>query len=192
MARRYDPRIEKYLEEIEATPTGAPLVTWVRRHPFPIHFGTPLFGAAFAFPFPFRRVVMLDNWGDEWLRETLAHELVHIVRWQKHMVGSLEQEYDAYLTAAKVRCEHNGWSWQKPDENAIRHYPLFFGAAADRDKFKRELPQRLAFYGVMPWMQPRTLMGVAKALGQQAWFGVRVGTPEIMKRLRPASPKTPK
>ena len=76
MAVTYHPRIEAYLNEIEATPTGAPLVTWARRHPFPIQFGTPLFGAAFAFPWPFRRIVLLDNWGDEWLRETLAHELM--------------------------------------------------------------------------------------------------------------------
>ncbi len=190
MAVTYQPRIEAYLNEIEATPTGAPLVTWARRHPFPIQFGTPMFGAAFAFPWPFRRIVLLDNWGDEWLRETLAHELTHIVRWQKHSVGSLEQEYDAYHTAAKVRCEHNGWSWSTPDSEAVRHYPLFFGPAADENEFKRKLPERLAFYGVLPWMQPRTVPGVAKALVQQGWFGTKNSAIEIVKKLR--RPKVPK
>lgn len=186
----YHPRIAKYLDEIEATPTGAPLVTWVRTHPFPIMFGKPLFGAAFAFPFP-RLIVLLDMWGDEWLRETLAHELVHIVRWQKHMVASLEQEYDAYFTAAKVRCEHNGWSWTTPDENAIRYYPLFWGPKADADEFKRKLPERLAFYGALPWAQPRTAMGVVGALSKQAWFGIKATGQEVVKRISPPKPKTP-
>jgi hypothetical protein len=187
----YHPRIEKYLQEIEATPTGAPLVTWVRQNPFPIHFGKPVFGAAFAFPFPFRRVVLLDKYGDEWLREALAHELVHIVRWQHHLVASLEQEYDAYFTSAKVRCEHNGWSWVKPDENAVKHYPLFWGPAANADEFKRTLPQRLAFYGVLPWTQPHTMMGVTRALMKQSWFGVKATGEVLVKRLRPAKPKAP-
>lgn len=187
----YHPRIQKYLDEIEATPTGAPLVTWVRHHPFPIMFGKPLFGAAFAFPFPLRAIVLLDMWGDEWLRETLAHELVHIVRWQKHMVASLEQEYDAYLTAAKVRCEHNGWSWIQPDENAIKHYPLFWGPKANAAEFKRKLPERLAFYGVLPWAQPRNPAGVVQALSKQAWFGIKATGQEVVKRIRPPKPKTP-
>ncbi|MBA3532346.1 MAG: hypothetical protein H0T73_10535 [Ardenticatenales bacterium] len=179
----YEPRIARYLEEIASTPTGWPLVDWVRLHWPNISFGVPLTGGAFAYPWPLARVVLRDAWTEEWQREALAHELVHMIRWRGHLVGSLEQEYDAYLTAAKVCCEWNGWDWRKPEEEAIKHYPLFFGPAADKDEFKRQLPDRLAFYSVLPWDQPYTPPAIAAAMLQQSWFGVRLILTEARKRI---------
>jgi hypothetical protein len=178
----YDPRIARYLEEIGSTPTGWPLVDWVRLHWPKISFGIPLTGGAFAYPWPLARVVLRDAWTEEWQRETLAHELVHLIRWRGHLVGSLEQEYDAYLTAAKVRCEWNRWDWRTPDEEAVKHYPLFFGPGANKEQFKRELPNRLPFYGVLPWEQPYSAPAIAKAMAQQGWFGVGLMVNEARKR----------
>lgn len=183
MSHTYEHRILQYLEEIASTPTGWPLVDWVRLHWPQIHFGTPLTGGAFAYPWPFARVVLRDEWGEAWQREALAHELVHLVRWRGCFVGSLEQEYDAYLTAAKINCEFHGWDWRKPDEEAMRRYPYFFGPDADEDTFKRKLPERLAFYGVLPWTQPTSPPAILAAMVRQGAFGAKLLLEEVKKRL---------
>ena len=171
MTKRYDPRIEQFLEEIARTPTGWPLVDFVRLHHPKIEWGVPMTGGAFAYPWPFARIIIGEAGSDEWKREALAHELVHLIRWRGHLVGSLEQEYDAYLTSAKVRCEHNGWDWTKPDAESIKHYPLFFGPKADKDEFKRQLRTRLPLYNVFPWQQPYEPIGIAVAMIRQGLFG---------------------
>jgi len=181
--RQYEPRIERFLAEIATTPTGWPLVDWVRLHWPKISYGRPLTGGAFAFPYPFARVVIKDAWSEEWQRETLAHELVHMVRWRGHLVDSLEQEYDAYFTAAKVRCEWNGWDWSEPHEQAVKHYPLFFGPKANKDEFKRTLPQRLDFYAVLPWHQPYQLHLIIKELLKQAAFGGQMVSKEAQQQV---------
>jgi hypothetical protein len=188
----YDPRITKMLEEIATTPTGWPLVDYVRLHWPRITYGTPAFGGgAFAYPWPFSRILLMDVSTEEWQRETLAHELVHLVRWRGHLVGSLEQEYDAYLTAAKVRCEFRGWDWTQPDEQAIKHYPLFFGPKANKAEYKRQLPSRLAFYSALPWEQPYAPLPIFKAMLEQTFFGSRVLVGNLKKRIAkdPDAPK---
>jgi hypothetical protein len=168
--RAYDPRIAKFLEEIATTPTGWPLVDMVRLHWPRISYGQPLTGGALAYPWPIDWIIMRDVGSVEWQRETLAHELGHMMRWRGHFVASLEQEYDANLTAARVRCEWNGWNWTKPDEEAVRHYPLLFGPDADKDEFKRRLRERLPLYAILPWEQPRGPIPILVAMLQQGWF----------------------
>lgn len=185
MHKTYEPRIARYLEEIGSTATGWPLVDWVRLHWPKINFGKPMTGGAFAYPWPLARIVIMDAGSEEWQRETIAHELVHMVRWRGHFVGSLEQEYDAYLTAAKVRCEWNGWDWRIPHEQVIKYYPLLFGPAANKEEFKRQLPTRLAFYGALPWDQPYNPVGIAAALAKQGAFGTKLVANNLAQRLRP-------
>jgi hypothetical protein len=180
---RYEPRIAKLLEEIGSTPTGAPLIDWVRHHLPPIVYGQPMNGAAFTYPPPLRRIVVKNEGDDEWQRELIAHELVHMVRWSGHMVGSLEQEHDAYLTAAKIRSEFNGWDWRKPDPEVVKHYPQLFGAKANKDEFKKALRKRIPFYEVLPWEQPQGLVNSASAMAKQVWFGVRTALGGLKKRV---------
>lgn len=188
--RQYDPRIATLLEEIASTPTGWPLIDWVRLHWPPIEYGQPITGGAFAYPWPFARVVLKDAGSVDWQRETLAHELSHMIRWRGHLVGSLEQEYDAYLTAARVRCEWAGWDWTVPDPEAVRHYPLLFGPTADKDEFKRRLPGRLAFYGILPWEQPYQPLPIMRAMLRQGLFGARTMIPWLRPdaKQRPEQP----
>lgn len=189
MPKPYDPRIEQYLEEIARTPTGWPLVDWVRLHHPRIEWGVPMAGGAFAYPWPFARIVIGDEGSEQWQREAIAHELVHLMRWRGHLVASLEQEYDAYLTSAKVRCEHNGWDWTTPDPEAVAAYPLFFGPRADKDEFKRQLRQRLPLYAILPWEQPYDLPGIAVAMIRQSLFGARTMIGKVVgKRLPKQQP----
>ncbi|MGH2543601.1 MAG: hypothetical protein ACRDIB_12420 [Ardenticatenaceae bacterium] len=181
--RQYDPRIARLLTEIATTPTGWPLVDWVRLHWPPIRYGDPPSGlGAFAYPWPFARIILKDAWTEEWQRETLAHEMTHLIRWRGHLVASLEQEYDAYLTAARVRCEYNGWDWMKPDEEAIRHYPLFFGPSADKDEYKRQLPSKATFYSILPWSQPRQPLTILLEMVKQGLHGLRLILLTVRKR----------
>ena len=106
-----------------------------------------------------------------------------MVRWRGHLVDSLEQEYDAYFTAAKVRCEWEGWDWTEAHEQAVKHYPLFFGPKADKDEFKRRLPQRLAFYAILPWNQPYQLHLIIKEMLKQAAFGGQMVTKEAQQQV---------
>lgn len=184
----YEPRIAKMLEEIASTPTGWPLVDFVRLHWPRIAYGEPMSGGAFAYPWPLARIVLKDAADEEWQRETLAHELVHMTRWRGHLVGSLEQEYDAYLTAAKVRCEFRGWDWTEPDAEAVKHYPLFFGPKADKEEYKRQLPKRLDFYSVLPWQQPYSLLPILGAMVRQTLFGTQTMAKQLRKR-REQKPK---
>ncbi|MCB0076973.1 MAG: hypothetical protein KDD73_06070 [Anaerolineales bacterium] len=183
MSRRpYDPEIADLLNKVAATPTGWPLIDWVRLHWPRIEFGEPPPGSgAFCFPWPFARIIIKRIGSEDWRLETVAHELVHMFRWRGHLVGSLEQEYDAYLTAAKVRCEWRGWDWSLPDEEAIKHYPLFFGPNADKNEFKRRLPSKVPMYAVMPWQQPYDPLGIASALTRQGLYGMKT----FLKGYRP-------
>lgn len=172
MRGAYEPRIARFLEEIASTPTGYPLVDWVTLHWPRIEYGEPLMGGAFAYPWPFARIVLRDAYGETWQREVIAHELVHLIRWRGHLVASLEQEYDAYLTAARVRCEWAGWDWSAPDPEAVKHYPLFFGPRANRQAYMLRLRERLPFYAVLPWSQPRAPLPIAAAMVRQGLFGL--------------------
>ncbi len=188
--RQYDPRIAQFLEEIASTPTGWPLIDWVRLHWPRIQFGEPPPGlGAFCYPWPFASILIKDAWGDEWKRETIAHELAHMIRWRGHLVASLEQEYDAYLTAARVRCEFNGWDWRAPDELSVRHYPLFFGPGASKTEFKQQLPRKAPFYGVLPWEQPYSPVPILTAMAQQGWYGLRMSLGGFRKRIGPKQEK---
>ncbi|HBY98281.1 MAG: hypothetical protein M5U01_23300 [Ardenticatenaceae bacterium] len=171
--KQYDPRIARYLDEIAQTPTGKPLVAWVRRHRPAISFGTPITGGAFTYPWPFKKIVIKDDYGEEWQRETLAHELAHMIRWHGNFVGSLEQEYDAYRVGAQVRCEHDGCDWRDPHGQAAQWYPDLFGPGATPGAFMAALRQRDPFYAVLPWQQPATIWGIAGALARQFLFGTR-------------------
>lgn len=171
--KQYHPRIARYLDEIAQTPSGRPLVEWVRRHQPEIVFGTPITGGAFTYPWPLKKIVIKDDYGEEWQRETLAHELAHMVRWNGHLVGSLEQEYDAYRIGAQIRCELAGCDWRRPDGQAASWYPDLFGPGATRDAFITALRRRDPFYAILPVQQPRTIWEVARALAHQAAFGIR-------------------
>ncbi|HEX8684246.1 MAG TPA: hypothetical protein VF707_18155 [Ardenticatenaceae bacterium] len=179
----YEPHFAKLLEEIGSTPTGAPLIDWVRHHLPKIGYGQPLSGDAFAYPRPFQRMVVRRGIPEEAERELVAHELVHMVRWSGHMVGSLEQEYDAYLTAAKIRCEFNGWDWRDPEGEAAKHYPDFFGPKLNKAGYKENLKKRIPFYEVLPWDQPRGLLNTAAAMAKQTLFGARIVAKNLKKRI---------
>ncbi len=171
---QYDPTLARLLSEVAQTPTGWPLIDWVQLHWPVIEYGEPPPGlGAFCYPWPVARVIIKNAWSEDWQRKTLAHELVHMIRWRGHLVGSLEQEYDAYRTEAQVHCEWHGWNWMEPDAKAIENYPLFFGPAASRDEFMRQLPSRAQFYAILPWNQPRTPLGIARAMAQQGLFGLK-------------------
>jgi hypothetical protein len=87
-----------------------------------------------------------------------------------------------------VRCEFRGWDWTKPDEEAVKHYPLFFGPKADKEEYKRQLPKRLDFYSVLPWQQPYSLLPIVGAMVQQGLFGAKT----MAKSFRKSREKKPK
>jgi hypothetical protein len=170
---KYDPLIRRYLEEIERTPTGRPLIEWVREHQPDIEFGNPRFASgAFTYPWPIRKIVLTEAFGEEWERETIAHELAHMVRWSGHLVGSLQQEYDAYRIGAQVRCEHAGEDWRDPKSKAARWYPELFGPDASPEKFQESLKDRDPFYAELPWKQPSSILEVIRSMARQASFAV--------------------
>ncbi len=105
---KYDPRIAERLLELETTPTGRPLVEWVRRHKPTILLGRPITGGGFTYPWPLRRIVISGDYNDDWLRGALAHELVHLSRYggPGTVFGSLEQERQAAWVAAKCWTEY--------------------------------------------------------------------------------------
>ena len=108
------------------------------------------------------------------------------------MVGSLEQEYDAYLTAAKVRCEFNGWDWRDPEGEAAKHYPDFFGPKPNKAGYKENLKKRIPFYEVLPWDQPRGLLNTVSAMAKQTLFGARIVLKNLKKRIAKDPDPTPK
>jgi len=108
----YDRRIAERLLEIESTPTGRPLVAWVRRRRPRIVFGRPPTGGGFTYPWPLRRIVISPSYNDDWLRGALAHELVHLIKYggPGSLFASLEQERECTWTAARV------WTEYPPDD----------------------------------------------------------------------------
>lgn len=172
--RPYDARILHLLEAIAQTPTGAPLVAYVLRRWPRIVWGRPPVGKAFAFPWPLETIIIRDTGDEATNLEVLAHELAHLARWRGHLVGSLEQEYDAYLTGVRVRAEWEGLDWRDPNGPAARRWPLLFGHEASPQRFMAWVRSRNAFYALLPWNQPRTLPEVVRALVTQAGFGVKM------------------
>nr|WP_290670276.1 hypothetical protein [Ardenticatena sp.] len=184
--RPYDAHILRLLETIAQTPTGAPLVAYVHRRWPRIEWGTPPVGTAFTFPWPIEAIIMRDT-GDEASNiEVLAHELAHMARWRGHIVGSLEQEYDAYLTGVRVRAEWEGLDWRDPSGPATERWPLLFGPDASPKRFMEWVRTRNAFYALLPWRQPRTLPELVQALARQIRFGVCL----MMKKKCEETPKT--
>jgi len=160
----YDRRVAERLLEIESTPTGRPLVAWVRRHQPRIVLGRPLTGGGFTYPWPLSRIVISPHGDDDWLRGALVHELTHLIRYggPGSLFASVEQERVCAWTTARVWTEyppndptpaamrHNyheqaGWVLDQPPEAARRTIRTTWG------QFYRRLPELQP--GPWPWQQ---------------------------------------
>lgn len=174
---KYDQRIAERLLEIEQTPTGRPMITWVRKHWPKIVFGTPVTGAGFTYPWPLRYIVVTPDYDDEWLRGALAHELVHLIKYggPGTVFGSLEQEREATWVSAKV------WTEYPPDDpNPPQSRPNYFESAGWILDQPPEVVRHIirdtwgGFYQVIPEFQP----------GHWPWQQLAAGWPQIIFGLR--------
>ena len=174
---KYDQRLAERLLELETTPTGRPLVQWVRQHQPQIILGQPLTGAGFTYPWPFGHIVISPDYDDEWLRGALAHELVHLIKYggPGTMVGSLEQERECTWVAAKC------WTEYPPGDVALLQsrpdYDDKAGWVIDQppETVRRIIHDRWGdFYQHIPEFQP----------GPWPWQQLVAGWPQIKFALR--------
>jgi len=143
------------LDEIATTLTGKPFVKGARERQARIHFARPITGAGFTYPWNEVRILYsADAWNTrDWRRETLAHELVHLVKYGATPINSVAQEYEAYRTAAQVQVEFK----QMTPLEAARAYPDFFGLDPEhtsRAANLERLRKAFAYYAILPIEQP--------------------------------------
>ncbi len=173
----YDQRLAERLLEIETTPTGRPLVAWVRKYKPRIAFGRPITGAGFPYPWPIGHIIISAEYDDEWLRGAVAHELVHLIKYggPKALFGSLEQEREATWVSAKV------WTEYPPDDPTPAHerpaYVEKAGWVLDQAPIavRRIIRDDWGdFYQHIPELQP----------GPWPWQQLKAGWPQIVYALR--------
>jgi hypothetical protein len=174
---KYDQRLVERLLEIESTPTGRPLVAWVRKHRPRIVLGRPITGGGFTYPWPLSYIVISPDYHDEWLRGALAHELTHLIKYggPGTLFGSLEQERECCWVAAKV------WTEYPPDDPTPPHerpgyleqagWVLDQSAAVVRGVMRKTWG---GFYEHIPELQP----------GHWPWQQLRAGWRQIIYALR--------
>lgn len=174
---KYDQRIADRLLEIEQTPTGGPIVAWVRRHQPYIKLGKPITGGGFTYPWPICRIVILPEADDDWLRGAICHELTHLMRYggPGTIFGSLEQERVACWVAAKV------WTEYPPnDPTPPQQRPNYYGSAGwVLDQTPEQVRKVIrdtwgGFYQYIPEMQP----------GHWPWQQLRAGWRQIIFALK--------
>jgi hypothetical protein len=109
---KYAQRLAERMLEIELTPTGRPMISWVRKRRPKILLGQPITGGGFTYPWPLDYIVISPEPDDEWLRGAVAHELVHLIQFggPGTIGGSLEQERIATWVSAKI------WTEYPPDD----------------------------------------------------------------------------
>ena len=175
---KYDQRIAERLLELETTPTGRPLVEWVRRHQPSIRLGRPITGAGFTYPWPFGRIVISGDYDDEWLRGALAHELLHRIKYggPGTIFGSLEQEREATWVSARCWTEYPPGDPTPPTERP--GYAEKAGWVLDQppDVVRRIIRDTWGgFYRSIPEFQPGPWPWQQLAAGwPQITFGMRV------------------
>jgi|GEM_PF-6293824 len=174
---KYEQRIAERLLEIESTPTGKPMVEWVRKHKPKIVLGSPITGAGFTYPWPLDYIVIAPIPDDEWLRGALAHELTHLIEYggPGTVFGSLEQERRATWVSAKI------WAEYPPDDpTPPQQRPGYFekaGWVLDQppDKVRQIIRDTWGdFYKTLPELQP----------GHWPWQQLAAGWPQIVFAIR--------
>ena len=117
-------QIAQMLEEIEATPSGAPAVSALRRHGHRVRFGRPLGGGAFTYPW--KVITLRRGYPHHLTLAMLIHELGHIYfmsKYERLWSASVEQEYWANRFWAQVSSELGAlpaWlevKWLGPDHD---------------------------------------------------------------------------
>lgn len=165
---KYEQRIADRLLEIESTPTGKPIIAWVRQHQPDIRLGRPITGGGFTYPWPVGRIVIVPDLDDDWLRGAIVHELVHRIKYggPGTIFGSLEQEREACWYASKV------WTEYPPDDpgpaRARPDYDEKAGWVLDHtaEETRRQIRDTWGgFYKTIPELQP------GHWPWQQLWYG---------------------
>ncbi len=176
---KYVQRVAERLAEIEMTPTGKPMIAWVRQRRPRIDLGKPITGGGFTYPWPLDFSVISPDPDDEWLRGAIAHELTHLIKYggPGTIFGSLEQERDANWVAAKV------WTEYPPgDPTPPQQRPDYFekaGWVLDQppDVARKTIRDTWGgFYLIIPEFQP----------GHLPWQQLRAGWPQIVFGVRVA------
>jgi hypothetical protein len=174
---KYEQRLAERMLEIESTPTGRPLIAWVREHQPKIVLGRPITGGGFTYPWPLSYIVISPGYDDEWLRGALAHELVHLIKYggPGSLFGSLQQEWECTWVSAKI------WTEYPPgDRTPPQSRPLYFENAGwvldQAPATTREIIRTSwgDFYKHIPEFQP----------GHLPWQQLRAGWPQIGYAIR--------
>ena len=175
---RYVQRLAERLLEIEMTPTGQPIVAWVRQHRPRIDLGKPITGGGFTYPWPLSYIVISPDYDDDWLRGAIAHELTHLIKYggPGTIFGSLEQEREACWVAAMVWTEYPAGDptppRERPDYEAQAGWVLDHPPEAVRQVMRDTWG---GFYATIPELQPGHWPWQQLSAGwRQIAFGVRV------------------